>query len=410
MRKTLAASIVLVALALVPAVSRADVTSYLVNFHTVVFDRAPDEATQALWVTNLTEGFNTASDLAAAFLTSAEFLARGTGDSDFVAILYRALLNREPSPEEVQAWAGNLAGGMSRDQVRTAIAHSAEAVAVAEANGVTGVWSSLAYTNFYRRKAGLPRVTDNPDWGAGNVLHAIYLVKNDRISRSEDTANPWYTPEGKETAENSNLYVDSDINATFQDALDSWIRGPFEAVGLLDPLLTQVGYGEYREQIGTQVRMAAGTDVLRGLDYSQVPVAFPVFYPADGQILPHTLPRVGVFDPFTTCPDFTQPEADFGQPLILMTGTGGDVPNVTASSLLRGQEPMEHCVFDETNYVHPDPVVQRDGRAVLGLRDAIIIIPRQALTPGAAYTASVTSNGVTYTWTFTVDSALKVLN
>ena len=410
MRKTIAASIVLVVLALFPTLSRADVTGYLVNFHTVVFDRAPDEATQTTWVTNLTEGFNTASDLAAAFLTSAEFLARGVGDAEYVTILYRALLNREPSPEEVQTWVANLTGGMSRDQARTAIVRSAEAEAVAAANGVTANWSSLSYTNFYRRKAGLPRVTDNPDWGAGNVLHAIYMVRNDSISRSEDTTNQWFTPEGKETAENSNLYVDSDLNATFQDAIDSWIRGPFEAVGLLDPLLTQVGYGEYRELIGTQVRMGAGTDVLRGLNFSQIPVTFPVFYPANGGVLPFTQPRVGVFDPFTTCPDFTQPEAEFGQPLILMTGAGDDVPNVTASSLLMGQEPMEHCVFDETNYVHPDPVVQRDGRAVLGIRDAIIVIPRQALVPGASYTVSITSNGVVYTWAFIVDSTLKVLH
>jgi hypothetical protein len=35
-------------------------------------------------------------------------------------------------------------------------------------------------------------------------------------------------------------------------------------------------------------------------------------------------------------------------------------------------------------------------------RDAIVIMPRNTLTVGQTYTATITANGQTYSWTFTV--------
>ncbi|GAH44015.1 unnamed protein product, partial [marine sediment metagenome] len=40
-------------------------------------------------------------------------------------------------------------------------------------------------------------------------------------------------------------------------------------------------------------------------------------------------------------------------------------------------------------------------------RDAIILIPRNPLTPGASYTVSITVSGQTHTWSFTVSSTAK---
>ena len=65
--------------------------------------------------------------------------------------------------------------------------------------------------------------------------------------------------------------------------------------------------------------------------------------------------------------------------------------------------PLEHCLFDETTYSNPSDIdAQNVGRAILGARDAIIFIPRDPLTPGLSYSISVTSNGITYAWSFTV--------
>ena len=83
-------------------------------------------------------------------------------------------------------------------------------------------------------------------------------------------------------------------------------------------------------------------------------------------------------------------------------GDGSVTPNVTAHSITSGGSATEHCVFDETNYTNPDSNQQSLGRAVLGGRDAIVLIPRQPLTPGATYRVSLTVNGTVHRWSFTV--------
>jgi hypothetical protein len=83
-------------------------------------------------------------------------------------------------------------------------------------------------------------------------------------------------------------------------------------------------------------------------------------------------------------------------------GSGSITPNVTASSFRRGSTDLEFCIFDETNYVNSNSSYQDLGRNVLGGRDAIVIMPRDPLTVGETYSASITSNGETYIWSFTV--------
>ena len=62
-------------------------------------------------------------------------------------------------------------------------------------------------------------------------------------------------------------------------------------------------------------------------------------------------------------------------------------------------------MFSETSYTNPDPVQQSLGRGILASRDAIVLIPRQPLTPGARYTVSLTVDGVPYGWSFQVAAA-----
>jgi hypothetical protein len=91
-------------------------------------------------------------------------------------------------------------------------------------------------------------------------------------------------------------------------------------------------------------------------------------------------------------------------PIILQIGPGNLVPHVTSHSFMQGSTSLAHCVFDETSYSNPSSVQQDLGRNILDFRDAIILIPRNPLTPGASYTASITANGQTYTWSFRVSS------
>jgi hypothetical protein len=255
----------------------------------------------------------------------------------------------------------------------------------------------LDAVNYYRGMAGLPAVSENTAYSQGDEYHARYMVKNDYIGHSEDPANPWYTPEGAQAAANSNAMVSSNVNATDLDAINLWMSGPFHALGILDPRLHEVGFGSYRENIGLW-RMGAALDVISGLGSLPPTVSFPIYFPGDGTSMPLLTHSGESPSPLTSCPGYTEPS---GAPIILQIGSGSQTPNVTATSFRENGVAREHCVFDETNYTNPDSGSQSLGRSVLNMRDAIVIMPRAPLVPGADYTVSITVNGSTYTWTFT---------
>jgi hypothetical protein len=249
--------------------------------------------------------------------------------------------------------------------------------------------------------AKLPPVTENPDWSYGDWLHGRYIVKNDVLSHSEDPSNPWYTAEGSAAGESSNLAAHSANDPPDEWAIDTWMQSPFHAIGMLDPQLWQVGYGSYREADGG-LQMAAGLDILRGLGSLAPGVTFPVMWPGDGTTVSLTSHWSAYPSPLTSCPDYTTPA---GLPIILQLGTGELSPDVTGSSFRQGSTPLAHCVFSELTYTNPDPGQQSLGRGILNARDAVVLVPRDPLTPGAKYAASITVNGQTYTWSFTVSGS-----
>lgn len=262
----------------------------------------------------------------------------------------------------------------------------------------------LDYVNYFRFMAGLPAVTANSDWGRGNELHGRYSVKNDELNHYEDPANAWYTAEGHQAAQSSNLMGSDSPDADFRVSIDAWMQAPFHAIGILDPQLHQAGYGEYSEADGRELQFASGLDVLRGLGPLPSGVSFPILWPGPGAVVNLTDHWGEWPSPLTSCPGYDVPS---GLPLLVQIGTGDQKPHVTAHSLTRNGGNLEHCVFDETNYTHPDPGSQSVGRSILDSRDAIVLIPRQPLSPGATYDVSLTVNGRAYRWSFSVASETR---
>jgi len=260
-----------------------------------------------------------------------------------------------------------------------------------------GGW--LATVNLYRGLAGLAGVTENSDWSAGDLAHAHYMVETDTIGHSEDPGSPFYTPEGDTAARNSNVAGTSDLNASEGWAVDSWMSGPFHAIGILDPALVVSGFGIFHGA-GTSIQTAAALDVIRGRNVNPAAV-FPVVFPSDGRTLPiGTFTGHEVPDPLSACPGYAAPT---GVPLIVQFDPGAPPPTVTASTLTRDGVVVEHCRFDGTTYVNPDPDVQSIGRNVLGTRGAVVLMPRDPLVKGVGYGASLTADGTTLSWSFTVD-------
>lgn len=256
----------------------------------------------------------------------------------------------------------------------------------------------LEYLNYFRAMAGLNPISENTDWGTGTYNHSRYMVKNDFIGHSENPSNPWYTPEGAQAAQSSNLAASHSTDISDTAAIDLWIQAPFHAVGVLDPKLHQVGYGSFREADGG-LQMGASLDVLRGLGSLPADISFPIAWPGEGSIVPLTSHTTEYPDPLSSCPGYVTPA---GLPIILQIGSGDQTPDIKDHSLYQGSTPLEHCIFDETSYTNGDASAQELARAILGARDAIVLIPRQPLAPGATYRVSISLASGNYSWSFSV--------
>lgn len=259
----------------------------------------------------------------------------------------------------------------------------------------------VATVNLYRTLAGLPPVTERSEWSAGDVLHSTYVVKTNQVGHDEDTSSPHYTADGAAAGQNGNVAGHSDPAKGFGWAIDTWMTGPFHALGIIDPRLVESGFGIAHDNAGF-VRTGATLDVIRGRTGSVTGITFPVVYPVDGGVLPlgrfegNELP-----DPLASCPGY---EAPTGPPLIVQLGSNLSVaPTVSGSTLTRDGAALEHCLFDGNTYTNTDAASQASVRSSLGIRGAVVILPRAPFRRGTQYTASITADGQPVTWTFTHD-------
>lgn len=258
--------------------------------------------------------------------------------------------------------------------------------------------SAIAYANGLRALSGLPALGEDTSLAQGEAAHALYMVKNNVIGHAEDAQLPFFTPEGDLAARNSNLAISTNAAQPDTESIDGWITGPFHAAGILDARLLTTEFSSYSEN-KDGVRYGACLDVLRGLG-AQATVSFPVLWPGNGATVKLSSYHGNESpDPLSSTPGFTAPT---GLPVYCLLGTGNTVPNVTASSFASGGNALTHAVFDETTYTNGDANAQTTGRAVLASRNMVVLIPRDPLTAGATYAVSLTVNGQTISWSFTV--------
>jgi uncharacterized protein YkwD len=263
----------------------------------------------------------------------------------------------------------------------------------------------LNRVNSYRAQAGLSPLSENAAWSNGASLHARYMVKTDQVTDYQLVVNPEYTPEGAEAARHSLLFGIGAVTTTDESAIDIWLRSPFQALSILDPELRQTGFGSYREADGGTIQMAAAFDVQRGWNDAPAP-AYPVFWPGNGQTVRLRSYSGGDYPDPLKSPGCAGSQ---GLPLILQVGKGSLNVGLAASNptLFRsGSTPLQHCAFTETSYDAGNPTDTTYGRLLLSVRDAIVLLPKDPLTPGATYTVSVNATlngaGQTFTWSFTV--------
>jgi hypothetical protein len=243
--------------------------------------------------------------------------------------------------------------------------------------------------NSWRVSTGLGTLTENPTWSQGDAAHALYMVKNNLVTHYETPGVPYYTAAGDTEARNSNIQVSSSTGTTDVQAIDWWMAAPFHAMAMMDPRLTQTGFGSYRDSTTSPWQEGGALDTIQGNSFSGG--SYPVYYPGNGATEPLTTYRGGEFpDPLQACPGYSAPT---GLPVFIEVGgnvntTAGAVHSFTGNGVA-----LAHCVIDSSN---------SGVSSYLYTRGGVILVPQQPLQVGVRYVVALTVNGTPYTWSFTV--------
>ena len=78
-------------------------------------------------------------------------------------------------------------------------------------------------------------------------------------------------------------------------------------------------------------------------------------------------------------------------------------PSVSSATFTRGDEELEFCVFDGSDFRSDDSAAQQTGRAILSSTNTVVVMGKEPLTPGARYCFSVRSRGESVQSCFRVD-------
>ncbi|TMF20203.1 MAG: hypothetical protein E6I36_10885 [Chloroflexi bacterium] len=245
----------------------------------------------------------------------------------------------------------------------------------------------LTRFNAWRANAGVPAVSENTTWSAGDYNHAVYMVKNNLVTHYETPGTPYYTASGDTEARNSNIQVSSTTATTDSDAIDWWMGAPFHALGMMDPRLTTTGFGSYRE-VKTGWDEGAALDVLQGNPFTGG--SYPVYFPGNGKSEPLTTYSGNESpNPLSNCPGYASP---VGLPVFIQVG-GNVATTATAHSFTGNGAALAHCVLDSNS---------AGVGSSLTSRGAVVVIPQQPLVTGVTYRVGLTVNGTAYSWSFTV--------
>ena len=252
----------------------------------------------------------------------------------------------------------------------------------------SGPW--LDRFNAWRANAGVPSLTEDTTFSAGDYDHAVYMVQTGQVTHSESTSYPQYTAAGNTAAQNSNIFVSSTTATGDTQAIDWWMGAPFHATGMMDPRLATTGFGSYRSTSYSPWQMGAAVNVGQGMTAAG---SYPVYFPGNGSTEPLTSYSGNEFpDPQQTggCPGYS------GLPLFVEVGANV-ATTAGAHTLTANGTVLDTCVLDSANPLFT---------SYLQWRGAVIIMPRAPLTSGTTYVVAVTVNSIPYTWSFTVGSSL----
>lgn len=115
---------------------RDDIVDFVERIYVYVLERPSDEAGLAFWVEKMENGV-TAAAVINSFFNSPEMQARDLTNEEFMTIIYRTFLNREPDEAGLAYWVNYLDNGGSRKRVLEMNVESVEFTGLCEQYGIT---------------------------------------------------------------------------------------------------------------------------------------------------------------------------------------------------------------------------------------------------------------------------------
>ncbi len=112
------------------------ITLFVVRCYRLALGRDADAAGLNSWCEVLLNGSATAKEVARDFINSQEFQSMDMTDEEYVTIMYRLFLDRDPDGPGLEAWVNVLANGESREHVFNGFADSAEFAEICERYGI----------------------------------------------------------------------------------------------------------------------------------------------------------------------------------------------------------------------------------------------------------------------------------
>ena len=251
--------------------------------------------------------------------------------------------------------------------------------------------------------AQLSALKEDRELSASITAHAHYLMTNyagkirdgglmGNAGHEEDPSKPGFSAAGRAASHNSQLAWGCGP-CDFEPQITQWIAGPFNRFAMLNPAITEAGFGEVCDNgcwVGG-LRLPPAPEAVK-------PYAQPVEFPPDGATVSLGWTGMEWPDPLAACPGYTAP---VGLPITLQLGRLVN-PALSAYSLTRNGQAIESCAFDAYSYSNSDPNAQEYGRWALRSSGAVVLIPRAPLEPGGQYSVSIAALGHPYAWSFRV--------
>lgn len=258
----------------------------------------------------------------------------------------------------------------------------------------------LSRLNQYRAIAREGLLHEDLAVSAAAAAHSRYLLANfagiissgealGDAGHEERPGNKDYSLAGAAAAPNSQLAWGCgayDIGGQ----IDQWIAGPFHRLPMLDPFLTEAGFGEASDD-------GCWVAALRLAAPGEHPTIYPsaIEFPSGSAPVAINWTGVEYPDPLASCPGYQLP---VGIPITLQLGRLFDA-RLTAHSLTQDGAVVDSCAFDAHGYSNPNVAAQEYGRWALRSAGAVVLIPRTPLAPGKSYSVSITAHGKSYAWT-----------